>query len=130
MRIESGTGKTEIENKIRTTVAIESGNAVVNREHTEITRIKALGTDTGQNLNPDRNGPLTNYQKTHTHSGVYGDKSAQSSRIRTLDLRPMKGSLAVSALATTLGAPRTTMAIASKKLEWGANTRTGASRDS
>lgn len=56
-------------------------------------------------------------------------KSCQKQRAiyKTKDVRPMKGSLAVSALATTLGAPRQTMAMASKNEECGAITTTGAS---
>lgn len=44
------------------------------------------------------------------------------------NLRPMNGRRAVSALATTLGAPRQTIAMASKNDEWGDITITGASR--
>lgn len=58
------------------------------------------------------------------------DKKAFKNAMVLEDIRPMKGSLAVSALATTLGAPRQTMAMASKNVECGAMTITGASRES
>lgn len=58
------------------------------------------------------------------------DKKAAKNAMVFEDIRPMKGSLAVSAFATTLGAPRQTMAMASKNVECGAMTITGASRES
>lgn len=55
------------------------------------------------------------------------NKNSHSHKSKTQNLRPIKGILAVSALATTLGAPKQTIAIASKNVECGAVTKTGAS---